>query len=128
MESLAGALCHGLQLGQYLLEILLDGNIYWDTRTACERELAREATLESFGWEWHRIWPMFRPGKRLSGKSLLIRRVTQNFGIAHSNVKFLYPQSRVYLCQLSPRTIGWFILSSVFRRKQEWRSNTAPLL
>ena len=43
---------------QYLLGVLLDGDVYREARTTRDRELAQPAVLETLGWRLHRIWTM----------------------------------------------------------------------
>lgn len=43
---------------QYLLGILIDGDYYYNARTANDRERVMPSVLESLGWNLHRVWAM----------------------------------------------------------------------
>ncbi len=49
---------HPNQPEQYILGIVLDGQYYYDARTANDRELVMPSVLKALGWAIHRVWTM----------------------------------------------------------------------
>ncbi|WP_114791846.1 DUF3320 domain-containing protein [Niabella yanshanensis] len=43
---------------QYLLGILIDGDYYYNARTANDRERVMPSVLQALGWNLHRVWTM----------------------------------------------------------------------
>ncbi|MCH5716811.1 DUF3320 domain-containing protein [Niabella hibiscisoli] len=49
---------HPVKKQQYLLGILIDGDYYYNARTANDRERVMPVVLQSLGWNLHRVWTM----------------------------------------------------------------------